>query len=376
MSPPPFHPTVLIVGAGFAGVGIFNELSRKLDSKSKIILVNPRQHLVHLPAACRLIVPNSIDANFEDKVLLPFTSRFNEENRRTVYSKVTSIDDAGDQPSVTLENGEKIRYTYLVLAPGSLWEGPMDFPNTKEETLAHLKKWHDRFEKANDIVLLGGGGVSFEYAGEIRDEFPTKNVTVVHSRELLLNDVYPDFWRKQVNASLERRNIRLVLGERVDDIEPKNGVITTRSGKEIPADLVIPTRGPRPNTDFVASSLGTDSLTPSGHVKVLPTMQLVNHPRIFAAGDIVDWNEQKSARKAFGHAKIVWANLQTLLAAPHATNLTTYRGSYEALPLTNGRNGGTAYWGILWGITFGDWFTSRFASRNLYVDQVKRLMNL
>ncbi|KAJ3534618.1 hypothetical protein NMY22_g6850 [Coprinellus aureogranulatus] len=365
-SPSQTQRTVVIVGAGFAGVSIFNKLSERLDANTKLVLINPRPHLIHLPAACRLVT--TPESDFVDKVLLPFTERFNQGDRiRTIIDKVASITDNDKERYVTLENGERVDYTYLVLAPGSIWEGPLDFPKTREETVKKLKEWQDKFEKAQDIVFVGGGGISFEYAGEFRDDWPTKNITVVHSRKLLLNDVYPDHWRQQVNDSLLKRGVNLVLGERVDDVEPKDGKLTTRSGKVIPADLVIPTRGPRPNTAFIASSLGPDVLTTSGHIKVKPTMQLPDYPHIFAAGDAIEWEEQKSARKAWSHAQVVWANLVTLLSNPNATALKTYRGSSEALPLTNGRNGGTTYWGVLWGLTFGDWFTAMMASRKLYI---------
>ncbi|RXW19704.1 hypothetical protein EST38_g6154 [Candolleomyces aberdarensis] len=379
MSSKPQQKTVLIVGAGFAGVPAFNEFSKRLDpDTTKLVLINPRSHFIHLPAACRLVVSQT-EPHYEDKIFLPLTDRFNEGNRRTVNAKVVSIhDDKYDEANryVTLDNGEKIEYTYLLLAPGSIWEGPLDFPNTKEESIKKLKEWHNRFEKANDIVLVGGGGISFEYAGEIKDEWPTKNVTIVHSRNLLLNDVYPDRWRRQVNESLEKRGVRLVLGDRVDDVVPKDGKIVTRSGKEITADLVIPTRGPRPNSAFIAASLGDEVLTSSGHVKVNPTMQLPDRPHIFAAGDVVEWNEQKSARKAYPQALVVVQNILTLLKDPEATNLKSYWGRPEALPLTNGKNGGTSYWGVLWGVTFGDWFTSFFASRKLYIPGVNRMLNL
>ncbi|KAJ3522702.1 hypothetical protein NMY22_g11776 [Coprinellus aureogranulatus] len=362
--------TVVIVGAGFAGVSIFNKLSERLDANTKLVLINPRPHLIHLPAACRLVT--TPESDFVDKVLLPFTERFNQGDRiRTIIDKVASITDNDKERYVTLENGERVDYTYLVLAPGSIWEGPLDFPKTREETVKKLKEWQDKFEKAQDIVFVGGGGISFEYAGEFRDDWPTKNITVVHSRKLLLNDVYPDHWRQQVNDSLLKRGVNLVLGERVDDVEPKDGKLTTRSGKVIPADLVIPTRGPQPNTAFIASSLGPDVLTASGHIKVKPTMQLPDYPHIFAAGDAIEWEEQKSARKAWSHAQVVWANLVTLLSNPNATALKTYRGSSEALPLTNGRNGGTTYWGVLWGLTFGDWFTAMMASRKLYIPRLR-----
>lgn len=152
--------TVVIVGAGFAGVPIFNELSKRLDANTKLVLINPRSHLIHLPAACRLIT--SPEPDFVDKVLLPFTERFNDGDRiRTIIDKVATITDNGRERYVTLESGEKVEYTYLVLAPGSLWEGPLDFPKTKEETVRKVREWQDKFEKAQNIVLVGGGGISF-----------------------------------------------------------------------------------------------------------------------------------------------------------------------------------------------------------------------
>jgi NADH dehydrogenase FAD-containing subunit len=83
--------------------------------------------------------------------------------------------------------------------------------------------------------------------------------------------------------------------------------------------------------------LGDDVLTSSGHVKVNPTMQLSDRPHIFAAGDVVEWNEQKSARKAYPQSQVVVQNILTLLRDPKATSLKSYWGRPEALPLTNGK---------------------------------------
>lgn len=67
-------------------------------------------------------------------------------------------------------------------------------------------------------------------------------------------------------------------------------------------------RGPRPNTDFI-STLGPDTLTDRGTVKVQPTLQLLHYPTIYAAGDVIDWNEQKQAVKGYWHAAVVVANI-------------------------------------------------------------------
>jgi len=96
----------------------------------------------------------------------------------------------------------------------------------------------------------------------------------------------------------------------------------------------VPTRGPRPNTKFIAS-LGSDVLTSSGYVKVLPTLQLAFHPRIFAAGDVIDWKEQKQSAKVAGHASVVANNVFVLLGQKKA--MINYKGATEAILITNGK---------------------------------------
>ena len=66
-----------------------------------------------------------------------------------------------------------------------------------------------------------------------------KSITIIHSRALLLNDTYPDKWRQQVVDNITARGVKLVMNDRVDDFEPKDGKITTRSGQSVPADLVV-----------------------------------------------------------------------------------------------------------------------------------------
>jgi NADH dehydrogenase FAD-containing subunit len=89
-----------------------------------------------------------------------------------------------------------------------------------------------------------------------------------------------------------------------------------------------------PNTDFV-NSLGTDVLTSAGFVKVKPTLQLLNHPNIFAAGDIIEWKEQKQAMKSGrAHAPIVVKNVMSYIKGSKMKNYST---AFEAVILTNGK---------------------------------------
>ena len=103
-------------------------------------------------------------------------------------------------------------------------------------------------------------------------------------------------------------------------------------------DLVhykVPTRGGRPNTSFIATSLGADVLSPAGRVKVLPTLQLENHPRILAGGDIIEWKEQKQAAKYPAHAAVIAKNAFALLEKNQPK--ARYAGSPELIAISFGK---------------------------------------
>ena len=94
------------------------------------------------------------------------------------------------------------------------------------------------------------------------------------------------------------------------------------------------TRGPRPNTTPLRS-LGDGVLDERGCVKVRPTLQLVDHPDIFAAGDIIAVNEQKQLAKVTGHAGVIVANLLSIVGGKEPK--TTYQTSFEAIVITDGK---------------------------------------
>ena len=99
-------------------------------------------------------------------------------------------------------------------------------------------------------------------------------------------------------------------------------------------NLQVLTTGPRPNTSFI-STLGPDVLTDRGTVRVNPTLQLVSHPDIYAAGDVIDWAEQKQAAKAGAHAAVIIANILSVVAGK--TPVAQYKGSLEFIVITNGK---------------------------------------
>lgn len=151
---------VVIVGGGGAGTLSTKHLSATLDpSKYKLILINTRPYFTHLVAAIRMVV--TAEGNLEEGALIPFDKVFVNGNGELVVGKVASITDQGEQGGyITLSSGEIIDYSVLVLTPGSTWEGPLHLPDTKVETQTWVDGWRGKFEKSDDILLVGGGAVA------------------------------------------------------------------------------------------------------------------------------------------------------------------------------------------------------------------------
>nr|GAT61059.1 FAD/NAD(P)-binding domain-containing protein [Mycena chlorophos] len=359
---------IVVVGGGSGGAMAAKQIAAKLPS-GNVTLINPLPFIVVRPTLARMTV--SANNDLLETAMIPYDKLFSGPNGTFVQGVVHEIKPAKSKKGgvVVLEDGKEIQYDILVLAPGSHWDGPLDVPDEDAETF--VKEQRAKFSKASKIVLVGGGSVSIEFAGEIKDEWPNKEVTIVHSGASLLNDTYTDRFRKSLDASLRVRGVNLILNDYVDEIPTDGSAVRTRNGHTIEADLVVATKGPRPRTGFVAKSLGESAVDSRGQIKVDPTFQLPGHPTIFAIGDAINAVEQKQAAKAGAHAGIVAANVVALVSG---SKLKEYKGSTEMILITNGRNGGRAYFGFLWGLVFGDWFARTLKSKTLMVPMSRSAM--
>lgn len=63
-------------------------------------------------------------------------------------------------------------YHVLLLSQGATWSGPPAFPRTDSGVKEHISSLQAQFSTAKNIVLVGGGAVGFELAGELKDVWP------------------------------------------------------------------------------------------------------------------------------------------------------------------------------------------------------------
>jgi len=315
------------------------------------------------------------DEAFTDTAVFPYDKVFPQGKGTFKQGKVVAINEAKDEHGgqLAFDNGETLNYEVLAVCIGSRWPGPLNFPSSREDFDKFVGGWRSKFKDAKDILLVGAGAVGLELSGELRDEYPTKKITIVHSHTLVLNQTYPVKFRKMVGAQFKARNIDLILNDVVEIFpESDSGEVVLKSGQKIQADLIVRASGPRPNTEILASSLGADILTEGKFVHVSPQLQVFGHPSVFAAGDIIDWPEEKQFGKTVGQADVVATNIISHLANKPLRK--EYTGGPEAIILTNGKSSGAAYLPFLWGLVFGPWFARMVKSKTLLLGLVRSKM--
>lgn len=106
-------------------------------------------------------------------------------------------------------------------------------------------------------------------------------------------------------------------------------------------------------------------------MKVKPTLQLLEHPDVFAAGDIIEWDEQKTAAKAStGHAPVIVKNVIGVLDGKK-TLPGKYEGSTEMIIVTNGKGAGVGYMGFFGGMTLGAFAAKNIKSKTLMLGMIR-----
>ena len=67
---------------------------------------------------------------------------------------------------------------------------------------------------AKDIVIIGGGPVGVELAGEIATDTKEKKITLIHSKPALIdNGPFLEKFRKQLLDALEKKGVEVLLGK-------------------------------------------------------------------------------------------------------------------------------------------------------------------
>ena len=295
---------VAIVGAGFGGLGVAEQLGHV---PVEVTLID--RHNYHTFQPLLYQVATSL-LNAED-VGAPVRGMFRHQDNVTFrMATVTGVDAAGQK--IQLEDGKQIPYDYLVLAGGAT----VNYFNTSGAaehafplyTLANAIKLRnrilERFEAADrnraliedgalNFVIVGAGPTGVETAGALSDLFynllprdyhdlateKARVIIVEMGKEVLAP--FKDNLRAYAKEQLEQRRVEVRLEQAVAEVG--GTFVRLKSGEEIKAHTLIWAAGVRANplADMLGSPQGR-----GGRIKLNPDLSVPDHPEIFVVGDM------------------------------------------------------------------------------------------
>ena len=271
---------VLIVGGGFAGVSAAQALEKQ---GIKTVLVDKKDYFEVTFATLRNVADPAKAGNESRKYYQDFLSG------QFIQSSVAEM----TAHSARLADGTEIRFDVGVIASGTRYPS-MPLAKTESALDIHARNTemadiHQQLKQARKVMVIGGGVVGVELAGEIAYAMPQIELTLAHSQDALLNGFKPKA-RKKARQQLEQLGVTIEFNRRYRQQDGR--YIDANSGKACDADLVFEATGVLPNNEFLTGQL-PHILNDKGYVKVDEQLQVTGEPNLYALGDIADVGEAK-----------------------------------------------------------------------------------
>ena len=273
---------VVIAGAGHAG-GAAAALLRQLGWKDEIVLVGDEP----IPPYQRPPLSKAWlkgEATAESLALRPAAFYPDAHIDMRLSTTVTGIDRTGK--TVSLGNGETIRYDFLIIALGArarrLPLPGMDLANVLElRTAADADKLKAALGPNKRLAVVGGGYIGLEAAASARALGAEATIIEREPRVLarvacqILSDFFQDFHRAQ--------GVTIELNAGVQALEGAHGAVTgvlLSDGRGIPCDAALIGVGAVANEELARDA----GLTCDGGI-VVDLAARTSDPAIFAIGD-------------------------------------------------------------------------------------------
>lgn len=189
---------------------------------------------------------------------------------------------------------------------------------------------------AKSILIVGGGAVGVELAGEIKAHFSDKAVTIVQGAATLVNNSNPPLNPAALDklmAALKEMGIDVKLGVKVEglpSVQNNNGMVvgeqefTLSDGSNVSADLTFITTGLRRESNGHNLVAAVDD---RNAVIVDEFLQVQGMPNVFCLGDANNHAETKAAFTGFNQVK---HTVQNLIALARGKPMKAYAGIDKA----------------------------------------------
>ncbi len=303
---------IVIVGGGPAGVSC--ALSAKNTYPDKKIALIRKETQPMIPCGIPYVLHTL--AEVKDNILpdAPLMA----SNVEIINDEATSIENH----TLKLNQGEGIEFEKLVIATGSKAVMPKIEGVDKEGVFLvkkdknYLEDLKTKVQKAEKIVILGGGYIGVEVADELLKA--KKDVTIVEMMEVLLPTMDDDFGNK-VKEILEKEGAEVITGKSVQKIlgDKKVNAIELNDGTKINCDLLIVSCGYKPNLSL-AEEFGLNY--EEGKGILVDAYLRTSKKDIFAIGDCAakydfftgEFSNIMLASTAMAEGRLVGSNLYSI----------------------------------------------------------------
>jgi demethylphylloquinone reductase len=316
---------ICILGGGFGGLHTALRLSQlpwESTQKPEIVLVDQSDRFLFSPLLYELITGEL--QTWE--IAPPFEELLQNTGVRFCQSIVSEIDI--DQQRVHLQNSQEIPYDRLILALGG--ETPLDLvPGASSHaypfrSVADAYNLEERLRVLEEspadkirVAIVGGGYSGVELACKLADRLKERGrFRLVELSDQILR-TSPEFNREAARKALDARGVFIDLETKVESITQDSISLDYKNQVDtIPVDLVIWTVGTRVSPVVKNLPLKQNQ---RGQITTTTTLQVIDHPEIFALGDLADSHDIEgqqvpaTAQAAFQQADYtawnIWATL-------------------------------------------------------------------
>ncbi len=335
--PPPFEamaawPHVVIVGGGFAGVKAALALA---GEPVRVTLIDKRNFTLFQPLLYQ--VASGLVA--ESDVATPLRRLMERANNVQVL--LGEVSDLDPKAREVVFNDRRYRYDHLILAAGSgssyfgheEWRPqapPMKILEHADEIRRRLLSAFEEAEQTPDrerrrvlqsVVVIGGGPSGCELAGSLSElsqhsvsrffrqvDPADSRIVLVDPGDRLLRAMDPSL-SAAAEAYLRGRGVELLLGGRVQQIEPGRVTIAVKAADGSPETRVLEAATVCWTAGVRASHLGKllaersgCTVDRGGRVVVEPDFSIPGHPEIRVVGDLCSYSHTADGKPLPGMA--------------------------------------------------------------------------
>ncbi|MEL6490477.1 MAG: NAD(P)/FAD-dependent oxidoreductase [Cyanobacteria bacterium J06621_3] len=316
--------SICILGGGFGGLYTALALS-KLDWKTQqpeITLVDQRDRFLFAPLLYEIVTGEL--QTWE--IAPPYEELLANTGVRFHQSGVESIDL--NQQQVALTDSTQLSYDRIVLALGG--ETPMDMapgvaqhaiPFRSLEDAYRLKEKLRQLENTNPtkvrVAVVGGGYSGVEIACKVAERLGSKGRVRIIERDSEILQNSPKFNQEAARKALTEKKVWLDYETTVTEVTADSLTFSYKDKTDtIPVDIVLWTVGNKVSPALDALDLPRNQRR---QFTITPTLQVADHPNIFALGDLADGTDatgktvpttaQSALQQADYAAWNIWASL-------------------------------------------------------------------